>query len=65
MQQTTRTANCTANHAISATLKDGFKLALKAEGKAPKTLRSYLQAAEEGLKRLRIFKGERGRGWCS
>ena len=56
MQQATKTTNCAAYHAISATLRDGFELALKAEGKAPKTLRIYLQAVDA----LLAFTAERG-----
>lgn len=46
MQTTTETPNCAANPSISATLRDGFALALQAEGRAPKTLRIYLQAVD-------------------
>lgn len=56
MQTLTKTPNCAANHAISATLRDGFALALKAEGRAPKTLRIYLQAVDA----LLAFTSERG-----
>ena len=56
MQQATKTTNCAAYHAISATLRDGFELAPKAEGKAPKTLRIYLQAVDA----LLAFTAERG-----
>ena len=56
MQATTGTTNCTANYAICATLRDGFALALKAEGRAPKTLRIYLQAVDA----LLAFADEKG-----
>ena len=46
MQPNTETANCAPNLAISATLRDGFALSLRAEGRAPKTVVSYLEAVD-------------------
>ena len=56
MRPTTKTPDCPANYAISGTLRDGFELALRAEGKAPKTLRIYLQAVDA----LLAFTNEKG-----
>jgi len=52
----TQTPNCSANYALSATLRDGFALTLRAEGRSPKTLRVYLDAVDQ----LRAFTREQG-----
>ena len=46
MTTKTQTPNCAPNIAISATLRDGFALSLKAEGRAPKTLVTYLESID-------------------
>ena len=56
MTTKTQTPNCAPNIAISATLRDGFALSLKAEGRAPKTLVTYL----ESIDLLLEFVSERG-----
>ena len=56
MTTKTHTPNCAPNIAISATLRDGFALALRAEGKAPKTLVTYLESVDLLLE----FVAERG-----
>ena len=56
MTTKTQTPNCAPNIAISATLRDGFALSQKAEGKAPKTLITYLEAIDA----LLDFTAERG-----
>ena len=56
MTTKTQTPNCAPNIAISATLRDGFALSLKAEGRAPKTLVTYL----ESIDLLLAFVSERG-----
>lgn len=56
MRSETKTPNCSANHAIFDTLRDGFALALRAEGRSPRTLWVYLDAVDQ----LRAFADERG-----
>jgi hypothetical protein len=46
MQATTKTPDCAPNLAISASLRDGFSLALQAEGRAPKTVTIYCEAVD-------------------
>ena len=46
MQTKTQTPNCAPKLAISQTLRDGFALSLMAEGKAQKTLKTYLEAVD-------------------
>ena len=56
MQTRTETPNCAPNYAISCTLRDGFALSLQAEGRAQKTLTTYLEAVDV----LLAFTNERG-----
>ena len=46
MQTCTDTPDCAPKHAISAILRDGFAPALRAEGRAQKSLTSYLEAID-------------------
>jgi len=56
MPTSTTIPNCRPNCSISRTLRDGFALSLRAEGKSPKTLKTYLEAIDK----LLAFVQERG-----
>ena len=56
MPTPTTIPNCRPNCSISRTLRDGFALSLRAEGKSPKTLTTYLEAIDK----LLAFVQERG-----